>query len=239
MRTFGYLLLSAMLIIGCAPLKQKGNTEKHMPFLGDIGKHSKSLLHSQFHKVGSPELKSPIALSAIAVSFDRSKFKKYTEIRSAYGESPIATQPDSLIGTLKYVCLEIADKIGIREALNHDSNTAVISYLATDTDYVLVSKIAIMVNEATRKELTTAETLFLMDDANGQIIVQAIRGTSKSYIDLSSEEIFDFEVSGFCWGETVYGQKRIETLTSNGESCPRGTQRKAYKLDETKDYSKL
>lgn len=239
MRTISFLLLSAVLLLSCTPLKQMGNSEQHMPFLGDIGNHSKSLLHSEFQKAGSPVLKEPIALSVMEVPFNKAKFKTYAKVKSDLGQKPSFAYIDSLPNKPKYLCLEIADKIGMRETLNDSGNKAVLSYLENEEDYVMISKIALVVDEMQRMQLTSAEALFLVNDANGQITVEAVKGNSKTYCSFTSTEIFDFKVSGFCWGETPYGQKRIETLTSNGESCPRGTERKAYKLDETKDFSKL
>lgn len=239
MQTRLYLLLSAWLIVSCAPVREMSNKEKHMPSIGDIGKHSKSLVHSTFHKVGTPSLKNHIALSVMEFPFTKSKFKKYLEMETAKGKKPRLTYVDSLPNKPKYLCVEIADKIGIKEALNNAHNSGVKTYLENDDQYTIITKIAVTSDKATMTALTKSDALSLIDNRNGNITLELLKGQDRSFINLSTMEVFDYEVSGFCWGETKYGKKQIEALSSNGESCPRGTEKKAYKLDNATSFLKL
>ena len=84
-----------------------------MPSLGDLGKHSKSPVHSNFHKVGNPSIKVPIALSVKEMPFTKSQFKKYYEVVENRGDKPELAYIDSISNKPKYLSIDIADKIAI------------------------------------------------------------------------------------------------------------------------------
>ena len=212
-----------------------------MPTLGDLGKHSSSLIHSDFAKVGSPIFKQHIAVSVLEVPFTKSKYKKYADVELSKGKSPKFSYVDSIVEKPKYLTLEISDKIRVKEVLNTEENKSVQSYLKNDSDISLISRISLVLNEQEKNVLTAANAIYLVSNKNEGAVLEIIKGQDRSYLNISTLEVFDYEVSEFCWGETKYGKLKIEALKDKGEGCPRGTEKKARKLKNkrSKSYLKL
>lgn len=239
MRIYSVSLSLIVLLCSCASLKNVSSSEQHAPSLGTIGNQDQSLLHTSFQQIGHPTVTRSIAVSVREVPFTKSSFKKYTAYKKNSGEVPEIQFIDSLGTKSSYLCLEITDKIALRDALNSDENSNVLSYLEKDDAYRLVHKVALMSNLEAYRLLIQADRLFLETERNGLLTLKARNRNLDKEISLSRMEIFDYTSLGFCWGETAYGKRQIEALVGEGNSCPRNTERKAYKLDETKSYLKL
>jgi len=68
--------------------------------------------------------------------------------------------------------------------------------------------------------------------------IKQLRGNKLHSISIPESEIFAYELTGFCWGEDIYGNAQIETLNEKG-NCPEGTEKNAQKLDDLNAYLKL
>lgn len=233
-----FLMLLALVAFSCNPLKIAPLAETQLPSIAAIGKQDKSLLHTNFKQVGEPNLTKTIALSVRAIPFTKSKFKTYQNIKAKKGEKVYASYVDSLPLKPKYLHFEIKDKIGLKTLLNSADNNEVRSYLTKDVDCQIVSSISLYMDEMEADMYLRAEGLFLVTDTNGMLRMELINGKEKQSVKLSKNEIFDYELMGFCWGENVYGKPQIEVLNDNG-NCPQGTEKNAQKLDDLKAYLKI
>jgi len=238
MKTSYFSMLLACIVFSCSPLKEVVSTETQMPSIAAIGKQDKSLLSTDFKQVGEPNLAKAVALTASAIPFTKSKFKTYQNLKAQKGEKVYAKYVDSLPQKPKYLQLGIKDKIGLKTLLNGVENDEVRSYLIKDSDCQIVSSISLYIDEMEADMYLRAEGLFLVTDNNGMLRIELINGKQKQYVNLSKNEIFDYEVMGFCWGENRYGNPQIETLNAGGK-CPEGTEKNAQKLDDLKTFLKL
>ncbi len=235
--TFCTLLLAAVLF-ACAPLKRTTPSERLTPYLGMIGKLQKSLLDNHFEQIGKPQIEQGIALSVRQIPFDKSKYKAYLAHTTGKGRATSLTYNDSLPVKPKYLCLELADRIALRSQLNSESNIMVRSYLSKEDNFQIVSKIAFVTNAENTDRLLRSQGVFLSESNNG--ILEITIGENKGgRLYFSELEIFDYQVSGFCWEQDQYGKERIAAISLNGESCPKGTDKNVQKLDQTKSYLKL
>lgn len=233
-----YSMLLAFVMFSCGPLKQGASSEMSAPSIGAIGKQDKSLLNTNFKQVGEPVLTSAIALSATAVPFTKSTFKEYANTKAQKGEKVSISYVDALPNKPKYLRFEIKDKIGLKTLLNSAENTEVRSYLTKDGKCKIVSSISVYLDEMPANDYVYAEGLFLTTDNNGLLRIQVVNGKQKHLMILSKNEIFDYDVMGFCWGENRYGKPQIEILSTGG-SCPNGTEKNAQKLDDLQTFLKL
>lgn len=238
MKTTYFSMLLACIIFSCSPLKKAPSAESKLPSIAAIGKKDNSLLHTNFKQVGEPNLSKAIALSVSAIPFTKSKFKTYQNLKTNKGERTNVTYVDSLPIKPKYVHFEIKDKIGLKTLLNSAENDEVRSYLTKDSNCQIVSGISIYIDEMEADMFIRAEGLFLVTDTNGMLRIELMNGKQKQYVNLSKNQIFDYDLMGFCWGENVYGKPRIETLNTGG-NCPDGTEKNAQKLDDLHSFLKL
>ena len=137
-----------------------------------------------------------------------------------------------------YVLLSISDKIGVKESLNEEINKEIKNYLEQDTDCRLVSTISVVLDANTINELTNADGLFLITGAYGIFQIEVIKGGQRNYISIPKDELFDYSLTGICWGENVYGKPVIATFNDNGK-CPDGTEMDAKKINKLHSFLKL
>lgn len=102
----------------------------------------------------------------------------------------------------------------------------------------MLTGISFVVINRQQQMLEDAQHLSLVQK-DGHLVLQVENGMLNMEIDMKSLEVFDFETSGFCWQANKRNQPEIAVLTRNREGCPRGTEKTAAKLDETRQYLKL
>ena len=81
-----------------------------------------------------------------------------------------------------------------------------------------------------------ADGLHLSTSSDKMLRLELISGKRKQYINLPKNEVFDYDLTGFCWGKDIYGKPQIETL--NNGKCPEGTEKNAQELDNLKSFLK-
>ena len=220
MRSKHYLMLWALLIISCGPIKELGGTQNNTPSLGTIGKEHKSILNKNFEQIGSPKIEEGITISVLEIPFTKSEFKTYVQYKKGRGEESNLVFIDSIASKPEYLKLNISDKINLLTQLNNESNSNVRSYLANDEEYAIVTEISLLANENLTDRLKKAEHVFLVEDNNGLLILEILESNQRTLVKWSDLEIFDYGLSGF-------------------SSCPKGTEKKPSKLNDIKPYLKL
>lgn len=235
--TYATMLL-AFVLFSCAPLRNLQDAKLNAPILGAIGKENKSLISKNFQQIGQPTLARSVAISVQEIPFTKSTFKEYSVLKTQKGDQPNIVYVDSLSVKPKYLRLEIKDKIGLLAVLNDDGNSEVRSYLEKDADCRIVSSISLYIPTKESNGLAHAAEVFLGTNNNGSLQIELINGKERQMVILAEDEIFDYSVMGFCWGEDIYGNARLETLSDKG-GCPNGTEKSAQKLSDNRSYLKL
>lgn len=237
MKSAYYWMLLAFLIVSCTPLKMASVDDSQLPSLAAIGKKDRSLLHTDFKQVGEPHLEEAIAVSIQAVPFDKSTFKTYLNTKLKKGEKLPFRYVDSLPEKPKYFRFEIKDKIALKTLLNTKDNEEVRSYLTKDADCKIVTSISLYMDERQAEMYMNADGLFLSSSTENMLQLELVIGKKRTFANLPKNEIFDYQVTGFCWGEDTYGRPQIETL--NDGKCPNGTEKNAQKLADLKPFLKI
>jgi len=233
------ILLWALLIFSCAPLQNIQEGKGQIPVIGSIANEKKSLLGSEVHCIGKPHMIHALALSIREIPFTKSTYRTYQNRKIHNEEKGAVHYVDSLTVKPKYITLEISDRIALQTLLNHSDNSDVRSYLIKDEDYSVVSGITMVVNPELRRDFMASEALFLTETEHGVLGIALMNNKETVTIPLPKAGIFDYKLSGFCWGENRYGEKQIEAIVSYGDRCPEGTEKDAHKLNATKNYLKL
>lgn len=234
-----YPMLLALLLICCTPIKNLKSKNGFMPSLGAVGKSNTSILSKNFQQLGEPHIIEPLALSVREIPFTKSMFKKYQAFKAGQGAKPAIMYSDSITVKPKYLSLEILDKVSLQSQLNKEENNAVREYLSQDDGYALISQISFLANSEIKDNLITAKSIFLVENSNGLLEIKILNGKEKKVLNFLDIEIFEYDVSGFCWGKNRYGQLQIKAITNKTDKCPKGTEKKAYKLESTKSYLKF
>ena len=234
-----FVVLLILLSINCAPLSNIKHDINPPLSLGEIGKSNTSFLHRDMQAVGKPSLSRPIPIQVREVPFVKSAYKKYTELNKMKGQETKVQFVDSLPIKPKYISLEISDMVALADQLNEEANKGIRSYLAKDAANKILVQVSAMASNTIVDKVLLADGIFLTQDRNNLLGIELVSGSSREFVVLSEFEVFDYGTGSFCWGLDRYGNERIEVIALNGDSCPKETEPKAYKLDGTKPYLKL
>ncbi|MEM8927863.1 MAG: hypothetical protein AAGC45_06650 [Bacteroidota bacterium] len=231
---FGYLLL----FTACTTLKDLQTVETVIPCVGSVGQTKGRVFSKEFQKIGEPRISQPIAVSLQSKAFSKTSYKAYQKYRGHLGKQVSIAYNDSLAVPPRFYELRITDLVGIKNVLNQESNNGLLHYLEDDRSLAMLTGISFVVINRQQQMLEEAQHLSLVQK-DGHLVLQVENGMLNMEIDMKSLEVFDFETSGFCWQANKRNQPEIAVLTRNREGCPRGTEKTAAKLDETRQYLKL
>lgn len=239
MKYFIVVFLSVCSLSSCSSLAGIGPNVGHTPSLGDIVQENSGFLNKDLRPIGRPSIERPIALSVREIPFTKKKFKEYSAMKKGKGQESGMAFIDSLPIKPKYISLEISDRIALKAQLNEIYNKEVLAYLSTDADYRVVTGISAIGNPSVMDRLIAADGIFLVEGRNGILYIELFKDDKRTTLALSDLEVFGYERAGLCWETDRYGNGRVGSIVNEGDPCPRGTERKAHKLDRTKHYLKL
>ncbi|MCK0160131.1 hypothetical protein [Allomuricauda sp. F6463D] len=234
------IILMALLLQACGPLRQAQKVQSQVPILGSVGLYQTTLFEKGFQKMGEPEFGRPISVAIEPTSFSGNMRSKYDKYREHIGKAPLAKAMDSTqMEDLKYYQLSISDVVSLVGELNKESNSNLKKYLQEDTGLVLLSSMSFVAVAELSMKLDTTEKLYLTTDRTGALVL-LIGGANSGYpIKQSALEIFDFETSAFCWQKDKRGKLDIAHILMDGGKCPGTTEANPEKLNKTPDYLKL
>lgn len=236
-----YLLFTGLLIASCAGYKAEKQTNAiSFPELGSIVKKDKDMLmNSTSQQVGMPIWSSPIKVNVQQLPFNKMSYLTYAGYMRKAGKINSIPYVDSLPYRPKYLRVQLLDKIELTTLLNSEANEKVRTYLEKDSDYKMVTKMDFTVPETIMPLYEQAETVVLQQDEFKNVYLVLINGKKEERIHFSHLQVFDYEVSCFCWGADRYDQKRIENMVPDTKKCPKGTYEKASKMNSDKLYLKF
>jgi len=219
----------ASMVASCAFVKPYENINHYVPFLGSIGKEHKPLLKKEFISVGTVILEKPIAVTATTIPFTKATLKLFNSVTNVKNLTGGKAPKDSVAQSLgSYTQIQILDRVGFKEALNSDKNKKVLAYLKKDPRCKLVSTVWLKLDEATTKNITAADGLFIVADKDGILQIEKVYKGKRSILNISKKEVFNYTLMGFCWEKNRRGAAVIASLTE-GNRCPKSTNNSAFK----------
>lgn len=232
------MLLMALLLNACASIPNLQKVESKIPCVGAIGKEKSSLFKKEFQKIGEPALSSPISVSVKSIPFDKNSFGLYENYRKQLGKKPTVTYLDSVNAKPRFYQLKITDFISLKTQLISENNKGLVAYLTNDKSQRILTEVKFVANSREAQLINEADHLFITEK-QGMLTIETHNQYGNSNIKMAELQVFNFETSGFCWKNNVYGKPEIALITSNGDSCPNSTERNPQKINDTKAYLKF
>lgn len=231
------LMLLALLLHACGPMRQMQKVESQIPMIGSIGKQHSKLFKKDFQKVGEPNLTLPVELSLQSHPFTSNMLSKYNKFKESQGMEPLVLVKDTTkVHMPHYFELTITDVVGLTEQLNGTDNLRVKKYLQEDVELVLLSRLFFVTNDEVAKSIKKTDRFYLISDSNG---VLELMSDSDNSIETADLETFDFETANFCWNKDKRDHLEVAHILMDGGSCPGSTENDPKKLNKTPDYLKL
>ncbi|TMU55655.1 hypothetical protein [Flagellimonas algicola] len=233
------VLLLALLLSACGPMRNLQKVETRIPCLGSVGKSSTTLFTKDFQKAGEPSLDTPLEVSLNVFDFSQSTLSKYRKFKERQGVKATDSLKNSTqAANSKYYKLRVSDLVGLKAQLNAAKNLTLKEYLQDDSDLEVLTGISFVAKGGLDSKLRTAHHFYLKE-SRGTLVLEAHNGKQFSTIEMAGLEIFDFETSQLCWKRNHRGKLEIATITDSGSRCPGDTEKDPNKLDSTKNYLKL
>ena len=227
-----------MLLAACTAVKGLQAVDPSIPHIGSVGTVVSTPLSKAFHKVGTPRITRPISVSVQSKAFTKASFKAYRKYRETLGKETTIAFHDSLETLPRYYELRLNDLVALKNCLNHERNKGLLDYLGQDPAIRLLSGIAFVMDPGNGPELANADRIELTEQY-GQLVLKAYGPSGSGTIGTGRLDVFDFTVNSFCWKTNGRNRTEIANIAPHGRSCPRGTEKRADKLDNTKPYIKL
>ncbi|WP_340074227.1 hypothetical protein [Leptobacterium sp. I13] len=238
------VVLLLILISSCKTIyihHQKHQLAFSSPQLASIGFNKDKLIHNHFKTIGFPELTQKIRVYVRSVPFNKTTYKAYASLREKNGQLTTITYIDSLPNKPHYIQLMISDHVTLKETINHPENKGLLNYLKNDSEYKIVTSIAMVSSDKLQKALIDAEEIYLIqNDSEHAAMLQLIKNKKAiRSIHLSTITPFAYHPSSFCWGFDRKYQPQIEIISNDYSRCPINTYKKAYKLQKERQYLNL
>ncbi|WP_411031575.1 hypothetical protein [Spongiimicrobium sp. 3-5] len=233
-------VLIAILFLGCASYKdQKQRNALSFPEIGSVISQKDVLWHKNTSQVGTPKWADPLTITVQELPFNIRSYGIYAKYMANAGKINSIAFVDSLPYKPKYLRLEIADKMELVDLLNSSENNNVRNYLATNSMHKLVTSWNITLPDALIAKLLSATQVTLCEDSRWGKHFLFTTGKQEERLPFSEIQVFDYETATFCWGEDRYHRKKIKALLPEGTNCPKGTFKKADKVESDKSYLKF
>ena len=242
MKRYLYLIL-CVLISSCYVLPQKNKLYQAYSSvdLGVLGEQKKTVRKNSFEVVGIPAYFHPIKLDFTSREFNNQNFKSYQRFLESTTKKDIIIYDDSLEIKPNYFELKINDKVSVIDEINNGGyNHKVKNYLYYNPELTLVTQIKFVAQPKVLQYLKQADALYLFTKDNNQSYILLYK-EGKVIHELNSSElqVFQYEVSSFCWNVHKMGVSRIVGLVDEGELCENGAARNPIKEIDKREKKKI
>jgi hypothetical protein len=234
-------LLIGLILISCKTvqvdqLTQK--TTKTVVELGTIGRYAKKIEANVFQTTTVPVYQQKIRVSANIVAFTKKAFNAYAQSAQQQHKKIKVTYIDSLANKPGYANLQILDKVQLISELNAGHNKAVNTYLQNTNNNKLITKVSAYFDSVDLQNISQAEEVYLINNKPQKYSLElVVKGKVLANIDLSKAVPFAYSTSSFCW-KKERGKISISNITSQYESCTKGSYRNVARLNKKIDYFK-
>jgi hypothetical protein len=234
---YSYVVFLALLFSACSTIDKLKTTVPAIPCIGSVGKVSGGIFSKAFQKVGEPEILSPISVTLKSEAFSQMTFNSYKKYREAQGKFTSLNYTDSVEIKPRYFTMEVSDYVSLKSFLNGEKNRELRNYLEQDKNIEILTQVAFVAPQL-EQILFDAKHVSIIQE-NGRLAVQLESDFGRQRVAMNSLEVFDFKTATFCWNENKRGRPEIALINTRSQSCPKGTEKSADKLDRTKQYLKL
>lgn len=198
--------------------------------LGMVGLNKDFLLQKEFNSAAIPSYKAPVKVMVTIASFNQHDYKNFKKAKALQAANVSVNYIDSLPNKPRYLKLQIADKVGVIQALNNETNSAVKTYLSNNKYTNVLTHISIALNKADFNAMANADAVFLVEKGVKHYVLQLYNHGEKSQlIAFNQGVVFTYKTASCCWQENDKHQLNIVDLVNPLNNCPNKTYRSAIR----------
>ncbi len=243
MHKYFYVLAVLLVCFGCktASIQQSAhNITTQQVTLGCIGEGSTNLLPTSFKMVAQPNYNNSIKIQSTAIAFNKPLYKTYVKAKEIQSTKKVEQVHDSIIPSLSFLELHIADNVSLITALNSSENEDLENYLSLNSTTDIVTDISIKLDEDIMKSIRVADAIFLEKVALKTYALQLYKdGNKTEVVHFNEGVVFAYKTSNFCWQENDRKRLTIVGLVDDYNACPNKTYRVAKRAKKKLNLYKL
>jgi len=220
-------------------LENHTNTSQNL-MLGVVGVEKDFILEYDYNHVALPAFEQPIKVHVNVLEFNKQTYKAFAKATNSQGTDIKIEYADSLKTKPQFLKLEIADRIGVIEALNNEENANVFQFLQNKTEAHLVTALSIALNENDRLAIVNADELFLENvGVKSYGLKLYTEGKLQHTINFTDGVVFAYQTSYCCWKQNDKYQVEIVDLVKSNNKCPNYTSKSSNRAKKKIDYYKF
>ena len=232
MKQFKALFIVLLVTLSsCSSRKSMIASQEHISALqlGAIVESSGLITHNLEVKT-TPALEKPVRLSLQTKEFNKSTFKKHeSALQGTEGRIPYH---DSLKQKPTYLTLEIVDDVVYAEMVNN--HAGLLEFVESTSDARVVTAISFAVPKGVG--IDKGHTFFLEAHSNNTYRIAYYSENKKvGHFSFNEINVFDYQLSSFCWGLDKRGAAKVMDIVEEGKSCDRPLKRSPEKLKKSKN----
>lgn len=213
-------------------------TLKSEPVLGVIGVLYDDVISSKFSETGMPKLQEKIKLGIQYKFFNKGSLRRYNS--GVIEEDQKLRIVDSLDLRPGYFKLEINDKVGYINSINHLENKEVKAFLEDTKNNQVVSGLEIFFPQEISDHLSRAKGVYLINSIKNLYSLEILNNDgTKGIIDFNQGTSFGYQFMSFCWKENYRHKADVAALREVNSSCPGNTLKNPDKIYSKDIFEKI
>jgi len=217
--------------------KEAHTKTEHNITLGVVGEDKQFVLKQDYNHTAIPEYENGIKVQVSNMDFNKTSFKAFTQSKMYQSKNVSVNYIDTISNKPKYLKLEIADRVGVLNALNSKENTDVFQFLENKKAAHLVTSITMALNESDLAEIENADEVYLEMVGKKSYSLKTYKNEKEqSSILFNQGIVFAYQTSNFCWKQNDKYQLEIVDLVEGNDKCPNRTYKSSKRAIKKIDY---
>tara|TARA_R110002050_G_scaffold137538_1_gene261149 strand:- start:887 stop:1609 length:723 start_codon:yes stop_codon:yes gene_type:complete len=234
------IILLLILLYSCKTISvdnETQNTTTQNIMLGVIGEDKQFVLDQDYNHTAIPEYSNPLKIQISVQHFNKSTYK-------ALSKAVISQKADFTIDSLskkpQFLKLELADRVGVLNALNSKLNNDIKDYIFNKKEAHIITSISMALDKNRLDELLNADEVFLEATGVKSYALKTYKkGQLQTVLTFNEGVVFAYQASNFCWEENDKYQLEIVDIVETSDKCPNKTYRSAKRAKKKINYYKL
>lgn len=229
MKNYPLYLICLLLFFGCKTISIESTpfrTSNQSVSLTNIIQDKTNFINSDYEIQGLINIRDRIKINLKLEKFTKNNVKFYNK----NFDNQVEIDQDFLV-------LSIVDKITFLRNISLPENKGYMEYLQVNDENLIVTKIALVLNDRSHKGLLSADEVFLENSGiKSQSLVAYNDKKVIRKIKLSEVNVFAYSGSSACWKENEKQTLSIVDLVNSGENCPNKTYKSSSRAKKKVNY---
>lgn len=242
MINYRYLIIVTLICFtSCKTIsiqKEAQQTTTQNIMLGVVGNQKTFVFEQDYNHAALPNYDQPIKVQPNLLSFNKQAFNVFKKAQKTQSKMVVINYVDSIkTNQTNFLKLEIADRLGVINALKSKENTDVFQFIKNNNESHVITSISIALNEDNLNAIKNADEVFLEVSGVKNYVLKAYKNRElQQTIKFTDGVVFAYQTSNACWKEDEKYQMQIIDLVESNDKCPSTSYQSARRAKKKINY---